>query len=133
MPTSRRQTCQNSLTNIFNWSWWKCFSEQLWICLKKFFKSVGKKIKCLNREIEKNKEEPNRNFKTEKYNNWNLKSKNLQWIGSTAEYRGQKKESVNLKINQCRLHIMKERNKEQSKIKGVLEKGGTSLSSQTCA
>lgn len=58
----------------------------------------------INRKIDKfsskknYREEPNRKFKTEKYNNWNLKSKNLQWIGSTEECRGQKKESVNLKI-----------------------------------
>lgn len=34
-------------------------------------------------------------FRTEKYNNQKTKNKKTQWIGSTAEWRRQRKESVN--------------------------------------
>ena len=54
------------------------------------------------------KKEPNGNFRIEKYNNQNLKT---QWIESTAEWRGLRKESVSLKTEEQKLPNLKNREK----------------------
>ena len=46
--------------------------------------TFSKEVKIVNKERVYNKEEPKRNFRTEKYSNQNLK---IQWISSTAEWR----------------------------------------------
>ena len=61
----------------------------------------------LNEEVETMKKEPTRNCRI-KYSNRNLKTHHM---GSRADLRRQKKESVNLKINQQKLYNLKNKKK----------------------